>query len=209
MSDSQISLYRRENEARFSGPEQGNHVCITCKREMVEQFTDLWYVDGRRISDGPLDAPRGEKCCSRRCLSQYVYDTAPEDVKSLMRSFALVVNEWSEAVRLRRSDRSLNLDWALRHSYLTHLMPRLNLEVADDAMEDFAEELIGRDAVLGTDDPPRWYMDAITPVAPAKPVEFVHLGLEKIPISNIPGPRLSYRESMIDAGRKHLLGGGE
>lgn len=138
-------------------------ICITCKREMVEQWTDLWYVDGRRISDGPLDAPRGEKCCSRRCLSQYIYDTAPEDVKSLMRSFAVVVNEWSEAVRLRRSDRSLNLDWALRHSYLTHLMPRLNLEVADDAMEDFAEELIGRDAAIGQSDPPQWYMDATSP----------------------------------------------
>jgi hypothetical protein len=152
-------------------------ICPTCKREMFERWSGLWFVEDRRMGGEPLDAPMGEKCCSRSCLSQYVYDTAPEDVKSLMRSFALVVNEWSEAVRLRRSDRSLNLDWALRHSYLTHLMPRLNLEVADDAMEDFAEELIGRDAAIGADDPPAWYMDAITPVVPAKPVEFVHLGI--------------------------------
>jgi hypothetical protein len=151
--------------------------CVTCKRPMVERWSTLWFVGGNRMSDNPLDAPRGEKCCSTSCLSQFVYDTAPEEVKSLMRSFALVVHEWNEAVRLRRSDRSLNLDWAMRHSYLTHLMPRLSLEVAHDAMESFAEELIGRDAVLGTDDPPAWFRDAVTPLVPAKPVQFVHLGI--------------------------------
>jgi hypothetical protein len=143
--------------------------CVACRRQMVERWPGMWFVGGKRMWGGPLDAPRNEKCCSTSCLSQYVYDTAPEDVQSLMRSFALIVHEWSESVRLCRSDRSVNLDWAIRHSYLTHLMPRLSLEVANDAMESFAQELIGRDAARGTDNPPAWFMDAITARIPRKP----------------------------------------
>ncbi len=160
----------------------GQETCAACKREMVERWTDMWYVGERRMEDQPLDAPGKQKVCSRRCLSQVVYDTAPESVKDLMRVLARVTFEWIENVSLRRTDGDANLDWALSHSYITLLLPRLSLSVTDDAMRDFLHDLVGRDCAVGGDEFPTWYENAIhgqiVPLKPAQPEEFVHRGIE-------------------------------
>jgi hypothetical protein len=96
-----------------------------------------------------------------------VYDQAPEDTKQLMRFFARVIHEWNEEVTLR------SFDWSLRHSYLTHLIPRLNLEVACNEIDEFAKTMLGdnwRDANY-----PEWFSDAIAPKH--EPIQMVMAGL--------------------------------
>lgn len=170
MSDSQATLYRIENSARFSSDsELGTETCVVCLRTMEERWRDLWFVNDLRMGHEPIQGPGQRLVCSRACLSQLVYDQAPEDVRSLMRMLARQIHDWSENVNLK------SMDWCLRHSFLTFAVSQLDFIVHDDQMENFAAELLGRD--WRDQDYPKWFSDAITPVAPAKPVEFVHLGI--------------------------------
>lgn len=170
MANSQLFLAQREADVRFSSEEElGTETCSVCQRTMEERWRDMWYVNDIRMGHEPMKGPGQRLVCSRRCLSQLVYDQAPEDVKSLMRMIARQIHEWSENVDLK------SMDWCLRHSFLTFAVSQLDFIVHDDQMDTLAKELLGRD--WRDENYPAWFADAITPVAPAKPVEFVHLGI--------------------------------
>lgn len=170
MANGQLYLAQRDNDQRFSSDhELGTETCTACQRVMEERWTDMWYVNDVRMGHEPIKGPGQRLLCSQRCNSQLVYDTAPEEVRSLMRMFARMIHEWSESVTMR------SLDWSLSHSFVTHAVPRINLVVLDDEIDTFAKELLGRD--WRDANYPQWFEDAIAPVTPAKPVEFIHLGL--------------------------------
>ena len=172
MSQQQIYLAQRDNDQRFSSDhELGTETCAVCQRVMVERYTDMWYaydpkeahdIPDIRMGHEPIQGPGQRLVCSRRCLSQLVYDTAPEDVKSLMRVMARQLHDWFENVNLKSTD------WCLAHSFITHAVSHLDFVVHNDQMDTFAQELLGRD--WRDQNYPEWFEEAISPVAPAKPV---------------------------------------
>jgi hypothetical protein len=130
-------------------------ICPTCKRELEELYTDLWYVDGERIPGGPLDAPKGRLACSQECLSQCVYNEASEGEKELLRSLARSSNEAFENVA------GNDHIWLLRRSGILALVNAADIRSAYDDAMDLLKKLAGEDYINGDSDGPRWFMDAI------------------------------------------------
>lgn len=171
MADNQLQLIQRDNDQRFSSDsELGTETCTVCHREMEERWTDMWYVADNRMGHEPIKGPGQRLVCSRRCLSQLVYDQAPEDVKALMRTMARQIHDWFENVNLK------SMEWCLRHSFVTHALSHASFEVMNFEQANLAQELLGND--WRDQNFPEWFEEAIAPIAPAKPVEFVHLGIE-------------------------------
>jgi hypothetical protein len=72
----------------------------------MECDNGIWSFEdsGDRIRGGPVGAPRGYLACSRKCLSQHVYNGSSEDEKELLRVLARSSNEVFLKVAGRRPD---------------------------------------------------------------------------------------------------------
>jgi hypothetical protein len=157
---SQLRLATRDNDARFASEQElGTETCESCRRVMEERWRDMWFVIGpnsdHRMESEPISGPGQRLVCSQRCLSQLVYDSAPEETRELMRISARQIHNWFETVNLK------SVSWCLSHSYVTHAVSHTAWVILDYEMNEFAKKLLGDN--WRDENNPEWFEQAIAP----------------------------------------------
>ena len=147
--------------------------CEICERE-VERNRNTgkwWFSDSLQVECAPTWVGYAF-LCSDRCQSQHAYNLGTDKDRELMNALARMCHAWQEE-QINPESHS----WCLRHLHSGLAVDRSTLSNIHDGLQNLLKGLAGQGYFDGKEDAPEWYADAIAPVVPAKPVEFVHLGI--------------------------------